>query len=184
MLYGQYENVEIWKKHPEYVHYEVSTFGRVRRNGRILKENETSEGKMRVEVYVNGKGKHKHVGVLVLETFVGPRPYGMICCHGSLGRKNHSVNNVRWGTYRQNNGEDVDRDGTRVVMLGEKNGRAKLSVQQVEEIRQKLLAGHGVCKLAREYGVTHQNISCIKHNKSWGPKLCRKYAAYFRVTGF
>lgn len=43
---------------------------------------------------------------LVLEAFVGPRPHGMVACHGWNGPLDNSLGNLRWGTPESN---DKDR---------------------------------------------------------------------------
>lgn len=51
---------------------------------------------------------------------------------------------------------------------GERNHLTKLTEQQVAEIRARYQPGYGTAAaLAREYGVTSENVQSIVHRKSW-----------------
>lgn len=70
------------------------------------------------------------------------------------------------GTHADN-AADRDRKGRAACHKGTNNGRAKLTVVQVREIRQ--LAADGVPKvvLASLFGVTPTQITTIVHRKQW-----------------
>lgn len=100
--------------------YEVSDQGRVRsvdridcsgkrRRGRILKPGDKS-GYLAVNLSCNGRSRLTSVHVLVLEAFVGPRPPGMVSCHGVGGAHDNRPTNLRWDTCAENN-RDVVRHG-------------------------------------------------------------------------
>jgi hypothetical protein len=63
---------EVWKPYPNRQDYEISTMGRVRRDGKILKTPYCT--KKGYPVCNIGKGNTKCVYSLVLETFIGTRP--------------------------------------------------------------------------------------------------------------
>jgi len=48
-----------------------------------------------------------YVHELVLTAFVGPRPDGLIACHGPGGAYDNSVTNLRWDTPSENNYDSV-----------------------------------------------------------------------------
>lgn len=50
---------------------------------------------------------------------------------------------------------------------GERSPASKLNAVQIAEIRNRYMAGDTQRSLAKIYRVTHQNIWCIVHNKSW-----------------
>jgi hypothetical protein len=52
-------------------------------------------------------------------------------------------------------------------MTGDRNGRAKLSVEQIDSIRTRLAAGETVAALAREFGVSWTAVKYIKTGRSW-----------------
>lgn len=65
-------------------------------------------------VNLSGQGRRRRIKVcvLVLETFVSPRPNGMECRHfPDRDRTNNRLTNLRWGTNSENKQDSV-RDGT------------------------------------------------------------------------
>ena len=71
------------------------------------------------------------------------------------------------GSIADNNHDTVGRGRQ---AKGEKNGSAKLTTQQVSEIRSRYVGGsrtHGAHALSREYGVCNQQISRIIRGKVW-----------------
>lgn len=101
---------ERWAPYPGWGDlYEVSTLGRILslRSGRVLKpytDKETGYQIVTLTRMVNGRQVRKavRVHVLVLETHVGPRPVGLVGCHGPAGVSDNSVTNLRWDTQREN----------------------------------------------------------------------------------
>lgn len=115
------------------------------------------------------KGNVKHsrrVHGLVLESFVGPRPTGMMCRHFPDGnRTNNRLSNLQWGTYVEN---QADRVSHGTDSRGVKHPSVKLTEQQVIEIRQSFMPRvitYGV--LAKRYGVTKWHIADILLRKCW-----------------
>ena len=50
---------------------------------------------------------------------------------------------------------------------GETNGRAKLTLAQVQKIRSLLNIGSSGASIGRQYGVTKETIYAIKHGRNW-----------------
>ena len=108
-------------------HYEVSKTGEVRSldrvvnraprgsfvvKGRLLKTQvNCRSGYEQVGVKLDGKRRTLHVHTIVLEAFVGPRPEGMVGCHGNGDRLDNRLVNLRWDTPSENNYDWV-RSGT------------------------------------------------------------------------
>jgi len=63
------------------------------------------------------------VAHLVLEGFVGPRPYGLVCCHTDDDGMNNDLSNLRWDTSAGNTA-DAYRNG-RHNFLAANRGKAK-----------------------------------------------------------
>ncbi len=110
---------EQWLPAPGYPGYEVSDHGRVRSLDREGLSRwgtpRTFKGRMLVQVmaggvhryhactlYRDGKPKQVLIHVLVLETFIGPRPDGMYGCHRDDNQHDNGLENLYWGTARQN----------------------------------------------------------------------------------
>jgi len=70
----------------------------------------------------NGKLVCRYVHRLILETFVGPCPPGMLACHGDGDTSNNRLDNLRWDTH-SGNAADKTRHGT--ALAGSKNHRAR-----------------------------------------------------------
>ena len=106
-----------------------------------------------------------HVHRLVAETFHGKPPAGLVCRHLDGNPTNNRAENLKWGTYKQNQ-DDSLRHGTRA--MGERNGHAKLTAEQVLRIR-KLAPSTTAEKraLADSYGVSEATIYDILKRKSW-----------------
>lgn len=183
-LYEQYSDLEIWKEHPVYVNYEVSTQGNVRRcNGynslgrrvkiRQLKpwirkhresHRNTTIQYRTVSLWANGKKKTRPIGVFAAETFLGSRPEGYQLLHGAGGSLDDSLPNLRWGTASEN---QRDRVRDRTSNRGEQCGSSVLTAADVHAIRKQLQSGRKQRCIAKEFGVTRETISCINCKKSW-----------------
>ncbi len=113
-------------------------------------------------------GKAIRVHRLSYEMHHGPIPPDLLVCHTCDVRNCVNPDHLFLGTYKDNN-QDMSRKGrARGGVTGEAHGSAKLTEQQVLEIRTKY-AEHQppLRELAAEYGVVLQIIHAIVHNKIW-----------------
>lgn len=169
---------ETWKDIPGYEGlYQVSDAGRVRSvgrtiravsrhgtqhtrtyKGRVLKPGRLPSGHLSVVLGHGAPGVTIHS--LVMLAFVGPCPEGMEVCHRDRNPTNNCLSNLRYDTRAENLRDEYAADC---------GAMAKLTCQQVHEIKDKLAQGpRGIGrKLAVEYGVTESAISDIKHGRSW-----------------
>ena len=113
----------------------------------------------------NGKVFNKRISVLMLETFISPRPRGMYACHGIKGSLVDTLDNLRWQTPKQNTA-DTYRDGT--ICRGERNGMTKLTKLKVLKIKERLAKKELQCLIAKTYNISPSTISDIYRKKSWG----------------
>lgn len=135
--------------------------------GRFLSPSIMGEGYHRYVFYRDGKQCKKLAHRLVLEAFVGPCPEGMQCRHLDGNPQNNHVSNLCWGTAKENAG-DKRRHGTQVHLCGEKSGSAKLTFEEVCEIRDLALdESYSQREIAKMYETTQANVSSIKLEKSW-----------------
>jgi DNA-directed RNA polymerase specialized sigma24 family protein len=109
------------------------------------------------------KKTRRYVHLIVMEAFVGLRPEGMACCHNDGDPENNRIENLRWDTYQANE-DDKLRHGTR--LMGSQIN-AKLTEEQVQEIRRLRGEGTTFAELARRFGVSPQNVEKIVHRRSW-----------------
>lgn len=168
------------KSIPAFPDYEITKEGRVwsrPRNtfdgrmlhGKWLKPWVDTPGYWVIDLRNDGKTFHRYVHRLVLETFVGPCPQEMECCHGDRNRLNCNLNNLRWGT-RSENRKDAINHGTHKnpINPGETNPRAILSEQDVRTIiyihRTRIMI---MAEIAKLYNVSRSAISEITNKRNW-----------------
>lgn len=86
--------------------------GRVRPYpGQILRPGVGEHGHRFVNLYRHGKAHVTYVHVAMMAAFVGPRPFGMLVCHGDGNAANNVLPNLRYDTSRENTLDNV-RNGT------------------------------------------------------------------------
>lgn len=162
--------------------YEVSNCGRVRSLDRVVHHpryhNKRIRGqsmKLRTDIHgylyvgLSSDGAQKMLKVhrLVLIAFVGEPAKNAVCMHLDNDPKNNRVNNLRWGTISENNGQ-CREDGRTNVPRGEGHCLAKLTAAQVLRIRALYAAGNvSQRKLAMQFDVARTSIVAIIKRKSW-----------------
>jgi DNA-binding NarL/FixJ family response regulator len=78
---------------------------------------------------------------------------------------NNRLDNLRYDTP-SNNHQDKYRHGT--MMQGEKHYNAKLTTDDVRQIRELVCQGTTQRELARQFNVCEATVSLLVHNKTWG----------------
>ena len=77
-------------------------------------------------------------------------------------------NHLRWGNARENARDMVDRGRqNHPDRRGSKHHMSKLDEQKVLEIKELFRSPLSNAAIARLYGVTKDNIWCIRHGKTW-----------------
>ena len=150
--------------------YAVSKDGRVWSNtrksfhkghvlkGRWLKPYIDSYGYFQVSLQKKGRRICRLISRLVLETFVGLRPKGTQCRHLDGNNQNNHLENLCWGTPKEN-AQDSIRHGTNGVKLNE---------EQVRIIFHAYHDGHYTQReIAKAFGVTPSHVSLIARKKTW-----------------
>ena len=79
------------------------------------------------------------------------------CCNPS---------HLRTGTRTENNADKMSK-GRHRPLLGEANGRATLTSQQVVEIRERLMSGERTASLSKQFGITPAMLRQIGRGASW-----------------
>jgi len=115
-----------------------------------------------------GKGYLRMVHNLVLEAFVGIRPDGMLGLHKEPNTNNNSLQNLYWGTPKQN---ALDRIKDLHSPKGMKAHTSKLTDEMVLDIRKRYgrngVGGLSTVALSKEYGVMPSTINCIVNKRTW-----------------
>ena len=112
----------------------------------------------------DGTVAYRYVHRIVLEIFVGKCPAGMECLHGDGNNINNKLSNLRWGTSTENKADQV-RHGT--SLRGQAIGSAKLTEDDVREIRRFVARGERVTHVGRLFGVTHNQVKRIVTRECW-----------------
>lgn len=170
------EQREEWRAIPGFAgRYEVSNLGRVRsfvaHGGKrrldtphLLTTRPNVHGYRSVGLQVANRPRAFVVHSLVALAFLGPRPHGLQVAHGDGDRMNSRLSNLRYATAVENAADRVAH-GTEVH--GERNGNAKITAAQAEEIRRRNRRGERQVDLAREFGISQSQISNIARRAAW-----------------
>lgn len=157
---------EEWRRVPvsPYRNYEISSLGRVRRNGKVLALVGDGDGYRTVKLSFAGLPKRFRVNRLVCEAFHGQPPAYADAAHEDGDRSNNRADNLAWKT-RKSNLEDKRLHGTH--QAGEKNGNAKITAQDVADIRARRETGETLRSLGSAYGLSNVQILRITRGDRW-----------------
>lgn len=103
------------------------------------------------------------------EKFVGPIPDGLYVCHKCDNPSCVRPDHLFVGT-QDDNMKDMVRKGRQNNPLGESNGRAKLTEDDVRYIRlnyKKMDKVHGARAMGRRYGVVPATITEVVARRKW-----------------
>lgn len=160
---------ELWRAIPGYEPYQVSNLGRVRGvrcGGRILHPAITQYGYHQVSLCVGGRKVARFVHRLVAYAFIGPQPspeHDVL--HWDGVKTNNALSNLRWGTPKDNNADQV-RHGTRIV--GSRVATSKLTESRVRAIRDLWNYGKlSQLEIAAAMGVHRRTVNGIVRGERW-----------------
>lgn len=113
----------------------------------------------------DGSRSSPFVHGLVAEAFIGPKPNGQQVNHRDGVKTHNAVTNLEYVSPRENR---VHAIVTGLAPVGERHHRAKLTTEQVEEIRRRYRPERGArVALAREFRITSEYVSVIVHGRAW-----------------
>lgn len=159
--------IEEWRAITNFPRYQVSSEGRVRSDKCILKMFRFKKNSpyLAVDLMKDGNRSRRAVHQLVIEEFVGNRPNGMEVRHLDGKADNNKATNLVWGTKSQNQ-QDRIKHGTDA--RGEKNKRAKLSREQVLDIRKRRLEGESASEIHKDYPfICKEYIYRLTYKRVW-----------------
>lgn len=158
------------KQHPIFKDYKISSNGDVfGKNGKLMAKP-ISQGYERLTICYKGERLNKFVHVLVMETFVGKKPKGLVINHKDHNKQNNCIENLEYCTQSKN----IKKVFINKIrnLKGENNNNASLNKKKVKEIRGKYIPRvYSIRKLAKEYGVSSSCIQNIVNNKNWNYEL-------------
>jgi hypothetical protein len=88
----------------------------------------------------------------------------MECRHLDGCNTNNHVDNLTWGTIAENHRDKI-LHGT--VGIGEKNGSARLKVDDILKIRERAANGESSRSIAKDFAVSQVTISKIVRRAAW-----------------
>jgi len=153
-------------QHPEFPLYLITSAGRVFsvRSDRFLRPLQM--GKYLGLQISNAEGNlaKRYVHRLVLEALTGPCPAGMEARHLNGQRHDNRACNLAWGTHQEN---VADQRGHGTALIGSRNPMAKLTWDQVREIRAMVQAGSTQRQAVDRFGVSPMTVSRIVRGTAW-----------------
>lgn len=167
-----------WRAIPGYEGiYEASNEGDIRslsridrlgrpHKGRVLSQNKNPRwGYMQITLHKNGKSHTHRSNVLIASAFLGENLGRLDVNHLDGDKTNNCADNLEYCTRSENILHAV-RNGLN-PHIGETHPLAKLSSEQVAEIRKLSSLGVLGKDLAKRYGVGRAQISRILTGKRW-----------------
>lgn len=154
----------MWTDYNE--NYEVSSKGHIRnkKTKRVLHEFVGKDGYMRTQF----GGKTRLVHRVIATVFITNQEKLPEVNHKDGNKQNNSADNFEWVT-RSRNQEHAYGLGLKSAK-GTKNGRHKLSDNDVDYIRKNYKRGdkdYGAKALAEKFGVARQTISAVVCSQNW-----------------
>jgi HNH endonuclease len=150
---------------PGYPKYAADKAGNIWRvgapRGKPLKPS-LVKGYPRVMLCQNDIKTNHFVHLLVLLTYVGPKPPGREALHRNGIKTDNQLDNLCWGT-RAENIADKFRHGKQP--FGEKAYQAKLTEDAVREIRAAF--SYQLDEMAQKYGVSRSAIEAARYGRNW-----------------
>lgn len=151
-----------WKPIEQYPNYEVSNTGLVRNKvfNRELKPSKECNGYLRVNLGNNDGYKWKRIHRLVAEAFIdnpNPEEFTQVN-HKNSCKTDNRVGNLEWCSSAYN---------VRHMIANGHRTSAKLDYKKASEIRELLLLGAKVKRLADKYEVSPQTIRAIRDGSKW-----------------
>ena len=154
---------------PEFPDYKITKDGRVWScyYKKFRKLNKNQQGYLYITLSKNKKLYNRNIHRLVLETYIGPRPFGMECCHNNGNPIDNRLENLRWDSHK-NNAQDSIKHGTRRDDRGSKHPRTKFTEEDVRMVIYMYRTGlFTQQEIADIYKVTQTGIHRIVNKKLW-----------------
>jgi hypothetical protein len=109
-------------------------------------------------------GKSEEAHRVAWRLTYGPIPDGLCVLHRCDNRPCVNPKHLFLGTIADNQADMVAKGRS---PRGERQGRSKLTAEQVHAIRRALADGVTQKELARQYGCSPSNIGLIRHGTNW-----------------
>jgi hypothetical protein len=147
--------------------YECSDDGHVRnkKTRRVLHEFVGKDGYLRTQF----EGKTRTIHRVIAKAFISNPNNLAVVNHIDGNKQNNNVNNLEWCTSSENQ-KHAYKKGLRTAPKGTKNGRCKLTVDDINYIKTHYKKGdvlYGAKALAEKFKVAPQTISAVNSGQNW-----------------
>ena len=141
--------------------FEVSNRGEVRKvaTGSLVKLTATSAGYLCCGVACDGQRRTRRVNIMMAEAFIGPRPDGHEVGFIDGIKTNLHLSNIHYGTAKEL--------AEFRLANGFKQPSAKLTAEQVLEMRRKIASRVRFETIAAEYGVSYGTVKKVSCRSTW-----------------
>lgn len=113
----------------------------------------------------DGHTEKAYLHRLICEAYHGPCPGGMECRHINGDKKNNAASNLMWGTKCENEHDKIIHGTT---PSGEKNGMAKLTENDVRQMREyRKNTGKSYAKIGNRFGISTMAAYRAITGKQW-----------------
>ena len=155
----------MWKQIKGY-DYEINSQGEIKsiKTGKLLKQVNSWNGYLRVNLYRKGVRKGFMVHRLVAENFISNPNSLPEVNHKDFNKANNEVDNLEWCS-KQENMDHAKAGGVLVAFRGEQNTTSKLKEKEIEKIR--VITGRKLREIAEEFGVSVRTIVRVRQKESW-----------------
>ena len=159
---------EIWKPIAR-LSAEASNIGRVRavwRNQIRIRHGYLNDNGYEI-ISINNRRYRVHV--LVMEAFVGPKPFKMDVNHKDGVKSNNHIDNLEYLTRSDNHRHafKLGLSKSPFQKKGEDRWQAKLTEAEVTTLRKDFASGISRRFLASQYGISYYTVWDITERRSW-----------------
>ena len=139
------------------------------RSNRVLNPNIGVDGYLKAVLSVGNQRKTVRINRLVAEAFVTNPSHKPIVNHKDGDKLNNRATNLEWVTIKEN-AIHASKNGLLKGLSGERNPMAKLTIEQVNEIRNSYKKGSHDANarvLGQRFGVSDSTIWLIASGQIW-----------------
>ena len=150
---------EQWRPIEDHEGYEVSSRGRLRRDGRPMNSHaggHHSHQMIQVRCPSTGKRRNLRVAMLMLEAFIGPRPDGKYAVNSIPDSDGVLLENLHWDDANARRGRH-----------GEDHHNAKLTNEEARAMIALREDGATIRSLAEHFGIAARNVHGIVTRRTW-----------------
>lgn len=156
--------MEEWRSVAGYAGYEISSHGRLRRNGNILSAYVEPSGYCQFTLCADGKSRKRRAHNIVVEAFIAPDKKPLHCVnHIDFNKSNNHVENLEYVTYGANN-KHTYRHGRKPRPTGQARLKDEdvLSIYQLAHKRETTNP-----EVGKMFGISAAEVSLIKVGLRW-----------------